>query len=227
MACVFLDPRVKFSAKRIAAVGNIPRKEEKAIHKNAMDYVRDEHRKVFAQMTMQGEVPLSQVSSSQSSLRNQESTSPFSSPSSTGWDGEDELLLGAPIRASKSRDEVKEPEINARADTAMKAWIELEPEWLEIVELQSPDNKKEDLSKETMTDAHNGMHWQMYWGLLGLYKHVDVLKWLRDEGETQFPTITLLARIHLGKISSSPFQERVFTTGGIAMGPLRNRTDSR
>jgi hypothetical protein len=64
-------------------------------------------------------------------------------------------------------------------------------------------------------------------GLLGLYKHVDVLEWVRDEGEGQFPSIALLARIHLGKISSSAFQERVFSTGGIVMGPLRTKTDSR
>ncbi|KAG6956638.1 hypothetical protein JG688_00011320, partial [Phytophthora aleatoria] len=130
-------------------------------------------------------------------------SSPFSSPSSTGWDDEDELLLGASIRASKTRDEVKESVINARADT-------------------EPGQEEEDLSKEMTTDAHNGM----YWALLGLYKHVDVLKWFRDEGETQFPTVALLARIHLGKISSSAFQERVFSTGGIVMSPRRTRTDS-
>ncbi|OWZ23221.1 hypothetical protein PHMEG_0001934 [Phytophthora megakarya] len=67
----------------------------------------------------------------------------------------------------------------------------------------------------------------MHWSLLGLYRHVDVLQWFRDEGESQFPSIALLARIHLGKISSSAFQERVFSTRGIIMGPLRTRTDSR
>ncbi|KAG6975570.1 hypothetical protein JG688_00002251 [Phytophthora aleatoria] len=48
-------------------------------------------------------------------------------------------------------------------------------------------------------DAHNSLHY----ALLGLSKHTDVLKWFRDEGEYQFPSIALLARIHLGKISSS------------------------
>ncbi|KAG6950165.1 hypothetical protein JG688_00014283, partial [Phytophthora aleatoria] len=32
-ACILLDPPTKSSAKRIAAVGNVPRKEEKAIYK--------------------------------------------------------------------------------------------------------------------------------------------------------------------------------------------------
>eukprot|EP00644_Phytophthora_capsici_P013868 jgi/Phyca11/120167/e_gw1.40.370.1 len=50
MACVLLDPRTKSSAKKIAAVGNIPRKEEKAIYKNGIDFLRVEHREVFAQL---------------------------------------------------------------------------------------------------------------------------------------------------------------------------------
>ncbi|KAG3190064.1 hypothetical protein PC128_g11486 [Phytophthora cactorum] len=54
MACVLLDPRAKSSAKKIAAIGDIPRKEEKAMYKNGIDFLRDEHRKVSAQMTKQG-----------------------------------------------------------------------------------------------------------------------------------------------------------------------------
>ncbi|RAW40398.1 hypothetical protein PC110_g3410 [Phytophthora cactorum] len=45
--------------------------------------------------------------------------------------------------------------------------------------------------------------------------------------EVQLPSSTLLARIHVGKISSSAFHGRVFSTGGIVMGPLRTRTESR
>ncbi|KAE9010789.1 hypothetical protein PR002_g15261 [Phytophthora rubi] len=166
--------------------------------------------RIFAEMTKQGRIPLSQQSLSESSLLSQES-SPSSSPASTGWDDEDELLLGAPIRTSKTRDEVKESEINARADRAMQEWFELEPEWLEIAQRQSPEKTREELSKDMTIDKADGMHW----ALLGLYKHIDVLKWFRDEGEIQFPSIALLARIHLGKISSSAFQERVFSTGSL------------
>ncbi|ETO99676.1 hypothetical protein F441_22908 [Phytophthora nicotianae CJ01A1] len=222
MACVLLDPRTKSSAKKIAAVGDIPRKEEKAIYKNGLDFLREEHRHVFAQLAKSGKISLSQQSS-QCSLLSQESNSPFSSPASTGWDDEDELLLGAPIRASKTRDEVKETELNARADAVMMEWLDLEPEWLQVAQHQNPDIPKEELSKEMSIDSHNGM----YWALLGLYKYIDVLKWFSEVGEQQFPSIALLARIHLGKISSSAYQERVFSTGGIVMGPLRTRTDGR
>ncbi|ETO59339.1 hypothetical protein F442_22184 [Phytophthora nicotianae P10297] len=105
----------------------------------------------------------------------------------------------------------------------MREWLEMEPEWLEVAQRQNPDIQKEDLSSAMTTDSRNGM----CWSLLGLYKHVDVLQWFRDEGESLYPSMALLARIHLGKISSSAFQERVFSTGGIIMGALRTRTDSR
>ncbi|KAG6967371.1 hypothetical protein JG688_00006338 [Phytophthora aleatoria] len=38
MACILLDPRTKSSAKRIAAIGDIPCKEEKAMYKNGIDF---------------------------------------------------------------------------------------------------------------------------------------------------------------------------------------------
>ncbi|KAI9981283.1 hypothetical protein PInf_008936 [Phytophthora infestans] len=222
MACILFDPRTKSSAKKIAAVGNVPRKEEKATYKNGLDYLRAEHRKVFAQMAKLGKMSLSPPSS-QSSLLSQDVNSPLSSPSSTVWDDEDELLLGAPIRTSKTREEVKESEINARAESIMREWLEMEPEWLEVAQRQNPDIQKEDLSSAMTTDSRNGM----CWSLLGLYKHVYVQQWFRDEGESLYPSMALLARIHLGKIASSAFQERVFSTGGIIMGRLRTRTDNR
>ncbi|KAI9980675.1 hypothetical protein PInf_009991 [Phytophthora infestans] len=133
MVCILLDPRTKSSAKKIAAVGNVSRKEEKATYKNGLEFLRDEHQKVFAQMAKVGKMPLSQTSS-QSSLLSQDLNSPLSSPSSTGWDDEDELLLGALIRTSKTREEVKESELNARADSIKNEWLEMEPEWLEIAQ---------------------------------------------------------------------------------------------
>ncbi|POM63905.1 Hypothetical protein PHPALM_20638 [Phytophthora palmivora] len=152
MICILLDPRTKSSAKKIAAVGNIPRKEEKAIYKGGLGYLRDEHRKVFSEMTKQGKMP----------LLSQESTlSPCSSPSSIGWDDEDGLLLGAPIRTTKTKDEVKESEINARTDQVMQDWLDLEPEWLEIAQRQNPGKMKEELSNETTTKltACTGLCW--------------------------------------------------------------------
>ncbi|POM81552.1 Hypothetical protein PHPALM_460 [Phytophthora palmivora] len=68
IACILLDPRTKSSVKRIAAVGNIPRKGEKTIYKSGLDYLREEHRKMFSKMTKDGKVPLIQPSSQNSLL---------------------------------------------------------------------------------------------------------------------------------------------------------------
>lgn len=207
--CILLYPRTKSSAKKTAAAGNAPRKEEKAIYKNGIDFLREGHRKVFAQMAKLGKMSLSQPSS-QSSLLSQDLNLPLSSPQSTGWDVEDELLLGASIRTSKTRKEVKESELHARADSIMKEWLDMKPEWLETAQRQNLETKKEDPSLAMTTDSRNGM----CWSLLGLYRHVYVLQWFRDEGESHYPSMALLARIHLGKISSSAFQEPMFFTGG-------------
>ncbi|KAF1778931.1 hypothetical protein GQ600_8840 [Phytophthora cactorum] len=92
-------------------------------------------------MTKRETIPQSQKSF-QSSLLSQDS-SPFSSSSSTGWDDANELLLGGPIRATKTRDEVKETKINARATAVMREWLDLEPEWPEVALRQNPDIKIE------------------------------------------------------------------------------------
>ncbi|KAG2779797.1 hypothetical protein PC129_g17108 [Phytophthora cactorum] len=165
-----LDPRIKSSAKKIAVVGDIPRKEEKAMYKNGIDFLRDKHRKVFAQTTKQGRSLYPRNRPNVAYLVRTPHL--FSSPSSTGWDDADKLLLGSPIRATKTRDEVKETAINARADTGVREWLDLETEWMEVTQRQNPDIKIEDLSMGMSIDAHSGMHY----ALLGLYKHIDVLK---------------------------------------------------
>ncbi|KUF95930.1 Cysteine synthase [Phytophthora nicotianae] len=223
MACVLLDPRTKHAAKKIAAVGNVSRKEEKAIYTSGLDYLRQEHRNVFGTMTKEKKIPLNQDFSSENSSAFSQETSPFSSPASTGWDDEEDLLFGAPIRTNQTREEVKEQEVDARADRVLTEWLELEPDWLDVADCQNPSKSREELRKEMCIANDKGS----YWSLLDLYRHVDVLRWFRDEGEDRFPSIALLARIHLGKVSSSAFQERVFSSGGIVMGPLRTRTDHR
>ncbi|OWZ08645.1 hypothetical protein PHMEG_00018775 [Phytophthora megakarya] len=64
--------------------------EEKAPYTRGLDFLREEHRRVFSTMAKQ-----KKIASQGSSMFSQE-TSPSSSPASTGWDDGDELLLGAP-----------------------------------------------------------------------------------------------------------------------------------
>ncbi|KAG6965465.1 hypothetical protein JG687_00005418 [Phytophthora cactorum] len=71
-------------------------------------------------------------------------------------------------------------------------------------------------------DAHSGIHY----ALLGRCRYIDALKWFRDEGEAQFPSIALLARIHLGNISSSGSHERTSGKTAAAAGQQgRSRED--
>lgn len=62
-------------------------------------------------------------------------------------------------------------------------WLELDPEWLEVAQHQNPDKKEEELSKEVLIDKPN----DMYWALLGIYKHVDVFKWFVSKVIGGFP----------------------------------------
>eukprot|EP00644_Phytophthora_capsici_P000706 jgi/Phyca11/15851/fgenesh1_pg.PHYCAscaffold_16_\ len=71
---------------------------------------------------------------------------------------EDEGLKKDPCT---TRDELKETEINARADAVLREWLDLEPEWLEVAQRQNPKIKIEDLSKEMSIDAQSGMHYAL------------------------------------------------------------------
>ncbi|KAG6965146.1 hypothetical protein JG687_00005578 [Phytophthora cactorum] len=81
-----LHPRTKHAAEKIAAVGNVGRKEEKAYYTGGIDYLRDEHRKVFGTLTKEKKIANSQDFGSQSSSMFSQEVSPFSSPASTEWD---------------------------------------------------------------------------------------------------------------------------------------------
>ncbi|EQC29155.1 hypothetical protein SDRG_13028 [Saprolegnia diclina VS20] len=58
-----------------------------------------------------------------------------------------------------------------------------------------------------------------------LYKEVDVLKWFKDVGQVIFPSIAVLARVHLAKPMSNAFQERVFSTVSNIVTAKRNAGD--
>jgi hypothetical protein len=57
------------------------------------------------------------------------------------------------------------------------------------------------------------------------YRDVDILAWFRDSGERDFPTIAALAKIYLGKPTSTTIQDRVFSISGFVVNKLRTRLD--
>ena len=46
----------------------------------------------------------------------------------------------------------------------------------------------------------------------------DTMRYFRERGSAQYPTVTLLARIHFSRLDNAGFQERVFSTAKQAQG---------
>jgi hypothetical protein len=63
------------------------------------------------------------------------------------------------------------------------------------------------------------------WNDVELYR-LDLLRWFKKVGEPQLPTITMIARIWIGKMSSSTFQDRVLSTRVVVIAPTRTQTDN-
>ena len=53
----------------------------------------------------------------------------------------------------------------------------------------------------------------------------DTMKYYREKGSIDFPSVTMLARIHFGRLDNGGFQERMFSTASLAMAKEQNRMD--
>jgi hypothetical protein len=51
----------------------------------------------------------------------------------------------------------------------------------------------------------------------------DTMKYFREKGAEEWPSITILARIHFSKMDNSAFQERVFSTAANVMSKAQNK----
>jgi hypothetical protein len=132
------------------------------------------------------------------------------------------FILGAPV-ATTTKEDIQETRLREESDAIVNRWIAEEINWVKVANKQqeTEDVVSPDFSNQLMVqDGGNA-----YWNLLGLYKHVDILRWFRDVGEKKYPSIALLARLWLGKAASTAFQERVFSTGGNVMDEKRTQTD--
>ena len=59
--------------------------------------------------------------------------------------------------------------------------------------------------------------------LLELVAKFDSMKYFREVGRKEWPSITMLARIHFSKMDNSAFQERVFSTAAYAQSKTQGR----
>lgn len=132
------------------------------------------------------------------------------------------VLLGASVAGSGGpATRFKKARFVEEADDVLRKWFALDVDWAKVAEKQT-GKKYEALRKLMCFRKGSSIRWDLY----EVYQRVDILRWFREVGESAFPSVAMLARIWLGKTSSSAYQERVFSTGSIVMGSLRTRTDN-
>ena len=53
----------------------------------------------------------------------------------------------------------------------------------------------------------------------------DTMKYFRKKGHEDYPSVTMLARIHFARLDNAAFQERVFSTASLVMSKSQTRVD--
>ncbi|KAF4141543.1 hypothetical protein GN958_ATG09248, partial [Phytophthora infestans] len=114
--------------------------------------------------------------------------------------------------------------IKARYDALEKSWSrgsqvnELDVDWVQVSlqRLLPPETKE----SKTKTPEQVRLERKK---LLTFSNGVETF---RETCQDQFPSIAVLAIQRIGKVSSPVYQERVFSTAGVIMGPLQTRTDT-
>ena len=111
---------------------------------------------------------------------------------------------------------------------------ELAPTEVDGIEEVSDDTKANDLVDEWIKHSVSFNKHVLYWfnplpksgniSLLELVAKFDTMQYFRDVGSKDWPTITMLARIHcFSRMDNSAFQERVFSTAANVQGKTQNR----
>ncbi|KAG1704888.1 hypothetical protein DVH05_004916 [Phytophthora capsici] len=136
---------------------------------------------------------------------------------------DDGVLCGAPLTLEDAGSRSLSS-LHQKADEVLNRWLSHNVPRFQVA-VQQADDKG--MTAETMTRLllvrRNGT---VRWSLQDLFKHVDVLRWFKEVGAKQFPSIAALARVWLGRASSNAFQERVFSTSGLVMSSRRTSTDN-
>lgn len=132
-------------------------------------------------------------------------------------------LYGDAVPSAATKD-VSAASLQDESNEIIERWMAFKENWLSVAAVQKVHGVPEtELVGHLCARRHDG---SLVWDLMGLYKHVNIYRWYRDVGAKAFPSIALLARIWLGRSSSTAFQERVFSSGTVVMSPLRARTDN-
>ncbi|OWZ01430.1 hypothetical protein PHMEG_00027181 [Phytophthora megakarya] len=210
---LLLDPRTKKSAQNFLQTTDMAEQVTVELLQDTKSLLLEEHRLMYK---------ATQPSDVDNGSRAASSASPNSEGGSAP-DGELDLLCGDEL-ADLSDVAFVNNTLNSEADEVVKKWLNHRIDWAEVAKGQNVilEACGKDYRKLTMLDRKG----RRVWHVEKLCQHIDVCRWFAETGEKQFPSIAKLARVWLGRSSSTAFQERVFSTGSFVMGPLRTQTDN-
>ncbi|KAL3658151.1 hypothetical protein V7S43_016782 [Phytophthora oleae] len=213
---LLLDPRTRPSVKWFLRVPDFTETTADNILDEAKALMRVEHSVFYKALN----------SNATQQAENGEALS-SSSPlegSSNNSDTEAELLYGEEV-SQPLEESNAEASLNARADELLDVWLNLRVDWAEVVRKQYTTKEENNLVLSKII-TRNKKHNTRMWNVEELCGRVDVCRWFAEVGEVTFPSIAKLARVWLGRGSSTAFQERVFSTGSFVMSKLRTKTDN-
>ncbi|KAE8958011.1 hypothetical protein PR001_g31178 [Phytophthora rubi] len=100
-------------------------------------------------------------------------------------------------------------------DKILQDWLQYMVDWIAVA-LHQTANKmmtKDDLTRLLLVRRGD----VIFYRVDALCEYVNILRWFRESGSAQFPSIAALSRVWLGRAPSNAFQERVISTGGFVI----------
>ena len=106
----------------------------------------------------------------------------------------------------------EELDLDDKADNVFKEWLDKN---IEFNNYLTKDDKGNTATPITVTNGQVD--------LVNLIHSFDTLRYFDESGIEEFPSITLLARVHLSKMDNGGEQERLFSTAQNAQGNKQAR----
>jgi hypothetical protein len=102
---------------------------------------------------------------------------------------------------TKTKEGFQASHVKDEATATLRRWMSYQVDWVNVALSQGSTDDRSALSKKMCFKRGD----QVCWNVVEL-SLINLLEWFRDVGEPTFPTIATLARIWLGKVSSSAFK---------------------
>jgi hypothetical protein len=225
---LLLDPRTKASLRAIVQ-SLAPEEDAEEIVRRTKDRFLELHRDLYLNTNISN---------------NKDDCLPILFPSSEQVDDDDYFEDGCASSDTvplASQEVAEETELKAKADEIATTWLSYNVHWVFVASTQDPDGLRAQLLKEfnseevvrTKMQEHYVKKLKMRsssnWDLIRLMKDINILTWFRDQEKMssfKHTSVAQLARIFLGKVSTSAYQERVFSISNKVIAKDRTSTDA-